>query len=120
MRSTTRAAIVSFGLLALFWLLWGFIGQLLLYLDRGSLVVESYPGWYIGFVSLPPGPAYGSAIAAVRGESQFAAANTLESQRLTEGSMPIVAEPWFGFILLAVWAFVPLSIGLWRFTRSDL
>ena len=119
-RSTTRAAVASFCLLALFWLLWGFIGQLLLYLDTGSLVSETLPGWYLGFVSIPPGPAYGSTIAAVLGEAQFASVETFESQGMVEGSIPFIAEPWFGFVILGFWAFAPLGLGLLSFERGDL
>jgi ABC-2 type transport system permease protein len=119
-RSTTRAAVGAFGLLALFWLLWGVITQLLLYLTTGSVFTESFPGWYVAFVSLPPGPAYGSAIGAVLGESGLATASTYESQGLIDGSLPIVAEPWFGFVILALWAVTPLVVGLLRFDRVDL
>lgn len=119
-KSTTRAAVGAFGLLALFWLLWGVIAQLILYLLEGSLFVESYPGWFVAFISLPPGPAYGSALGAVLGEGGLAAASTYESQGLIEGGLPIVAEPWFGFVLLAAWAVVPLALGLLRFDRVDL
>ena len=119
-RSTTRAAVGAFGLLALFWLLWGVITQLLLYLTTGSVFTESFPGWYVAFVSLPPGPAHGSAIGAVLGESGLATASTYESQGLIDGSLPIVAEPWFGFVILALWAVTPLVVGLLRFDRVDL
>jgi ABC-2 type transport system permease protein len=119
-RSTTRAAVGAFGLLALFWLLWGVIAQLLLYLTTGSVLAESFPSWYVAFVSLPPGPAYGSAIGAVLGEGGLTVASTYENQGLIDGSLPIVAEPWFGFVILGVWAVIPLILGLLRFDRVDL
>jgi ABC-2 type transport system permease protein len=121
-RSTTRAAVGAFGLLGLLWLLWGFIGNLLLYLDTGSafLFESPAPDWYLAFISLPPGPAYGSAIGAVLGESGFTAVSFYEQQGLIEGGLPVVAEPWFGFVILALWAMIPLLIGLLRFDRVDL
>ncbi|MFC6905543.1 ABC transporter permease [Halalkalicoccus tibetensis] len=120
-KSTTRAAVGAFGLLGLFWLLWSVIAQLLLYLTSGSVFPESgYPDWYVTFLSLPPGPAYGSALGAALGESGLAVASTYEAQGLLEGGVPLVAQPSFGFVLLAAWAFVPLAIGLLRFDRVDL
>ncbi|MDL5362749.1 ABC transporter permease [Halalkalicoccus sp. NIPERK01] len=120
-RSTTRAAIGAFGLLGLFWLLWGVIAQLLLYLTSGSVFPEPpIPGWYVAFLSLPPGPAYGSAIGAALGETGFTTAGSFETQGLIEGGLPIVAEPWFGLVLLALWAAIPLAVGLIRFDRVDL
>lgn len=120
-KSTTRAAVGAFGLLGLFWLLWGVIAQLLLYLTSGSVFPDPpLPDWYVTFLSLPPGPAYGSALGAVLDEGSLAAASSYEAQGLIEGGLPIVAQPWFGFVLLAAWAFVPLAIGLLRFDRVDL
>ncbi|ADJ13694.1 ABC transporter permease [Halalkalicoccus jeotgali] len=120
-KSTTRAAVGAFGLLALFWILWSVLAQLLLYLTSGSVFPEPpIPGWYVAFLSLPPGPAYGSALGAILDEGGLAVASTYEGQGLVEGGIPIVAEPWFGFVLLAAWAFVPLALGLLRFDRVDL
>lgn len=120
-KSTTRAAVGAFGLLGLFWLLWGIIGQLLLYLTSDSIFPQPpFPDWYVAFVSLPPGPAYGSAIGAALGETGLTAAGSFEAQGLIDGGLPFVAEPWFGFVILAVWAVVPLALGLLRFDRVDL
>ncbi|WP_247002287.1 ABC transporter permease [Halosolutus gelatinilyticus] len=117
-RSTTRAAVGAFGLLGVFWLLWGFIGQLALYVSTGSLIVQPLPEWYVTFVSLPPGPAYGSASSAILGESPL---NELAgADELIAGGDPIATEPWVGFTLLAAWALVPLVLGLLRFDRADL
>lgn len=119
-RSTTRAAIGAFGLLGLFWLLWGFISQFALYLSTGSIISEPFPDWYVAFASIPPGPAYGSAIGAALGEPELATGGSFEAQGLVDGSLPLIAEPWFGFVLLALWTTVPLLIGLFRFDRVDL
>ncbi len=120
-KSTTRAAVGAVGLLALFWILWSVIAQLLLYLVSGSVFPQPpIPGWYVAFLSLPPGPAYGSALGAILDGGGLAAASTYQGQGLVEGGIPIVAEPWFGFVLLAAWAFVPLALGLLRFDRVDL
>ncbi|OAQ53121.1 ABC-2 type transporter [Natrinema mahii] len=118
-RSTTKAAVGAIGLVVLFWFLWGTITQGLLYALEGEFLPETFPGWYLALNAIPPDAAYGSAIGAVLGESGFTTAGSLESQGLVE-SVPLVAEPWFGFVILAVWALLPLALGLWRFERADL
>ncbi|QCS44215.1 ABC transporter permease [Natrinema versiforme] len=112
-RSTTRAAVGAFGLIIFFWFLWGVIGQLLLRVIEGEFLVQSYPDWYLAYLSLTPDTAYGSAIGAVLGENQLTMVTNIEN-------IPLVAEPWFGFVLLALWALVPLGLGLLRFDRVDL
>ncbi|WP_226043148.1 ABC transporter permease [Natrinema sp. DC36] len=117
-RSTTRAAIGGFGLLGLFWLLWGFIGQIALYATTGSIMVDQIPGWYITFVSLPPGAAYGLATSVVLGGNPLS--GSFGTGGMMDGISTIATEPWFGFVMLALWAFVPLILGLLRFDRVDL
>lgn len=121
-RSTTRAAIGAFGLLALFWLLWDFIGLLLLYLVTGSLAFEPpIPDWFLLYSSIPPGSGYGAVISAVLADTTEAAAGlTVEANGTSPGDLPFFAEPWFGFVILALWAVIPLTIGLLRFDRVDL
>ncbi|WP_440766473.1 ABC transporter permease [Natronorubrum sp. DTA7] len=114
-RSTTRAAAGAFGLIVFLWFIWSFIALGLLYLVEGSLWMDDYPDWYVSLLSLSPDAAYGSAIAAVFGEGQFTMATAYGVE-----NPPLLAEPWFGFVVLAVWALVPLGIGLWQFGRADL
>ena len=114
-RSTTRAAAGAFGLIVFFWFLWSFISMGILYLVEGSLWMEEHPDWYVSLLSLSPDAAYGSAIAAVFGEGQFTMATAYGVE-----NPPLLAEPWFGFVVLAAWALVPLGIGLWQFGRADL
>jgi ABC-2 type transport system permease protein len=114
-RSTTRAAVGAIGVVILFWVLWGIIGQGLLYATEGTLFVESFPEWFLIYTSLPPDTAYGSAIGAALGETQLTMAGVYDID-----SLPLVAKPWFGFVLMACWALGPLGLGLWRFDRVDL
>ncbi len=118
-RSTTKAAVGAIGIVVLFWFLWGTITQGLLYALEGEFLPETFPGWYLALNAIPPDAAYGSAIGAVLGESGFTTGGSFESQGLVE-RVPLVAEPWFGFVILAVWAALPLALGLWRFERADL
>lgn len=114
--STTRAAVGIVSLIGLFWLLWGFIGQLLLYLITGSIVPEPpVPDWYLLYTVIPPGGGYGLATGAVLPtDGQFGVG------MLAGDDVPFFAEPWFGFVILAVWIVVPLALGYWRFSRVDL
>ncbi|WP_440772388.1 ABC transporter permease [Natronorubrum sp. DTA28] len=114
-RSTTRAAAGAFGLIVFFWFIWSLLAMGLLYLVEGSLWMDEHPDWYVSLLSLSPDAAYGSAIAAVFGEGQFTIASAYGVE-----NPPLLAEPWFGFVLLAAWALVPLGIGLWQFGRTDL
>ncbi|NUC74092.1 ABC transporter permease [Haloterrigena sp. SYSU A558-1] len=114
-RSTTRAAVGAFGLIVFFWIVWSFLLQALLYYVEGTLIPEQYPGWYIGLASISPDAAYSSALGAVFDESALTMASAYGVEDL-----PTIAEPWFGFVLLALWALVPLGLGVWRFGRTDL
>ncbi|WP_137291173.1 ABC transporter permease [Natronorubrum halophilum] len=114
-RSTTKAGAGAFGLIVFLWFVWGVLAMGVLYLVEGELWMESYPDWYISLLSLSPDAAYGSAIAAVFGEGQFTIASAYGVE-----NPPLLAEPWFGFVVLAVWALVPLGIGIVLFNRADL
>ncbi|WP_339105424.1 ABC transporter permease [Haloterrigena salinisoli] len=114
-RSTTRAAVGAFGLILFFQMVWAILLQVLLYVVENTLVPEQYPDWYIGLASISPDAAYGSALGAVFDESALTMANAYGVEEL-----PLVAEPWFGFVWLALWAAVPLGLGLWRFGSVDL
>ncbi|MDQ2050295.1 ABC transporter permease [Natronolimnohabitans sp. A-GB9] len=116
-RSTTRAGIGVFGLIVVFWFLWSTAVQVLHYFLEGEFFAEEFPGWYVGLLSIPPDTAYGSAIGAVFSDSGLAMADVYEHDG---GMLSTLAEPWFGFVLLALWALVPLGLGLWLFGRSDL
>ncbi|WP_226482220.1 ABC transporter permease [Natrinema amylolyticum] len=112
-RSTTRAAIGAFGLIVFFWIVWGIIGQVLLFTTTDFTALESFPDWYHVYSAVPPDNAYGSAIQAVIGQTQ-------PTMGTDAADLPFVAKPWFGFVILAIWALVPLSLGRWRFERVDL
>ncbi len=111
-RSSTRAGILGFGLLLLFWILWDVIGLALLYATDGlDRMGESIPEWYALFSSLPPGSAYGLVGSALLPtEAGFEAA----------GEVSIFLSPAFGALVLLFWIVVPLGVGLLVFGRSDV
>ncbi|WP_293033758.1 ABC transporter permease [Natronococcus sp.] len=114
-RSTTKAAIGAFGLIVFFWFVWSILVQLLLYAVEGQFFVEEFPDWYITLLSLSPDAAYGSALGAVLGESGLTMSGMYDG-----GDLPLAARPWFGFVVLGIWALVPLVIGVLRFESIDL
>ena len=114
-RSTTRAAVGAFGLILFFWIVWSILLQVLLYVVEDTFFPAQYPDWYIGLASISPDAAYGSAMGAVFDESALTMASAYGVEDL-----PLIAEPWFGFVWLALWAVVPLGLGLWQFGRTDL
>ncbi len=116
-KSTSRAAIGAFGIILFFWFLWSTLVQVALYLVEGEFFMEEFPEWYISLLSISPDAAYGSAIGAVFSDSSFTMA---DAYQYDVGELPLVAEPWFGFVILALWALFPLAIGLWAFGRADL
>jgi ABC-2 type transport system permease protein len=115
-RSTTKAAIGAFGLIVFFWFAWSILVQLLLYAVEGRFLLEEFPDWYVTLLSLSPDAAYGSALGAVLGESGL----TMSGVYGSTNELPLAARPWFGFVVLGVWALVPLVIGILRFESIDL
>ncbi|MDG5817948.1 ABC transporter permease subunit [Natronococcus sp. A-GB7] len=115
-RSTTKAAIGAFGLIVFFWFAWSILVQLLLYAVEGQFLLEEFPDWYVTLLSLSPDAAYGSALGAVLGESGL----TMSGMYGSTDELPLAARPWFGFVVLGVWALVPLVIGILRFESIDL
>jgi ABC-2 type transport system permease protein len=111
-RSPTRAGILGFGFLLLFWILWDFVGLALLYAtDSLDTTGESIPEWYALFSAIPPGSAYGLVGSALLpSEAGFEAA----------GELSLFLSPAFGAFVLLFWIVVPLGIGLLVFERSDL
>ncbi|RZH68921.1 ABC transporter permease [Natrinema altunense] len=114
-RSTTRAAVGALSVVILFKVLWGTAGTILLYAIEGTFLMESPPDWYLVYNAVSPDAAYGSAIGAVLSRSDPTLASAYDIS-----SLPLVAEPWFGFVILAIWAAVPIGLGLWRFDYVDL
>ncbi|MFU8870072.1 ABC transporter permease subunit, partial [Natronococcus sp.] len=114
-RSTTKAAIGAFGLIVFFWFAWSILVQLLLYAVEGQFFVEEFPDWYVTLLSLSPDAAYGSALGAVLGESGLTMSGMYDA-----GDLPLTARPWFGFVVLGIWALVPLAVGILRFDSINL
>lgn len=107
-RTTNRAAVLSFGSYLLFLGLWGQIPGILLYVLNGfSPPRGPTPEWVAVFGQLNPTNAFQTA---VRG-------------MLSGGSVPTAefyTTAWFGVLVLLAWLCLPLVAGTLRFERSDL
>lgn len=107
-RTTNRAAVLSFGSFLLFLGLWSQIPGIVRYVLNGfSPPRGPIPEWVVVFGQLNPTAAFQSA---VRG--------------LLSGGPPpggaFYATAWFGALVLLAWLCLPLAAGTLRFERSDL
>ncbi|MFP8953314.1 ABC transporter permease [Natrialbaceae archaeon A-arb3/5] len=112
-RSTTRAAVGAVGILVLLGVFWDSFGGLLLYAATRSSVPEAIPSWYSLYEVFEPSVAYGIALGVVLD-------NQPTADELASGGFSVVAEPWFGFIVLACWTITTLAVAAWWFDRREL
>lgn len=112
-RSTTRAAIGAICVVVLVKVVWAIVGWILLFSFGDGSAGGSVPDWYLSYLALSPDNAYSTAVGAVLGGRQGLIASTVDT-------LPLLAKPWFAFVVLAVWALVPLGLGILRFDRVDL
>ena len=112
MRSTSWALLGVIGLFVLFVFVWGFIPLLLRFVFNGFAMPNllARPDWAAFLSLLNPTVAYGYASAAL-----FPALPTLATE-----NAPFYLQDWFGFVILAAWIVVPLVLGYYRFTTTDL
>ncbi|MFC6731260.1 MULTISPECIES: ABC transporter permease subunit [unclassified Haladaptatus] len=110
--SASKATALVFAFFVLFEFVWGFIPSLLLYAIEGVFFTPNPPDWYLFIANISPSSAYSNAIGLV-----LPANAGIQSA----GNVPSVfMEPWFGLLVLLVWAAVPLAIGYYRFENADL
>lgn len=107
-RTTSRSGITSFIALILFFGLWDTIPRGIRYFLTGGWPSPDVPTpqWELVFRWLNPFKAY------------HAVAGGLT--QTTQGVSGFYASRWFGVLVLLMWLFVPLLIGLLGFEKSDL
>lgn len=84
---------------------------------RGDWEVENSPDYALFLYSLDPNVA-GSRIAGYLFTSSIG--DPLEGLAGESGNLPIYAEQWTAFPVIALWLVVPLAVGYWRFKDADL
>lgn len=118
--STSRAAYGAFGLFVVFQFLWSLLAQGVVYVLNGF----SFEGIeqddplidLFEFVTiLDPTAAYQQATLWVIRQLD-------ESGELQEATaeLPFYLQDWFGFVVMALWIILPLTIGYLRFESTDL
>ncbi|QLD85866.1 ABC transporter permease [Natronomonas halophila] len=115
--STSRAAYGSFGIFVVFQFLWGILSQGIVYGLNGF----SFEGVQQGdplsdlfqvLTIIDPTAAYQQA-------TNWTVRLLAENQEVQDAPA-FYLEPWFGFVIMAIWIILPLAIGYYRFEASDL
>ena len=112
MRSASRALYGVIGLFVLFVFVWGFIPTILRFVLNGFTMPNllARPDWAAFISLLNPTTAYGYASAAMISD--------LPGPMMQ--NPPFYLQDWFGFVILAGWIVVPLTLGYFRFNSTDL
>jgi ABC-2 type transport system permease protein len=115
--STSRAAYGSFGIFVVFQFLWSVLVQGVVYalngfsfegLQQGSTLFDVAQVLQI----LNPATAYQQG-------TRWTVRLLAENQEVQSASA-FYLEPWFGFVIMAIWIILPLAIGYYRFESADL
>ena len=115
--STFGAAIGSFSFFILFQFAWRGLIFLIRYLVNGRSLEnfpDQPPDWVEVLTVLNPQTGWSQA-------DRWLVRRVAESQEVPESSADaFYLEPWFGFVVLALWIVVPLVLGYVKFEYSDL
>ncbi len=115
--STFAAAIGGFGLFVLFQFAWGGIIFLLRYVANGfetPPIGADVPNWAEFLFVVNPMTGWQQATGwLLRRVSD-------EQETAQQAAETFYLEPWFGFVVLAVWVVAPLAVGYLRFESADL
>ncbi|MFQ3319475.1 MAG: ABC-2 type transport system permease protein [Natronomonas sp.] len=117
--STFPAALGSFGIFVLFQYAWTFVIRILLYAANGFErpgIGQAPPDWAEVVFVLNPTNAYSQATRWLLNR----VSDSQQAQQAQQAADSFYLEPWFGFIVLAIWIFVPLAVGYLRFESVDL
>lgn len=106
--STTAAAVAAFGLWVVLEFLWGVLPRLLLFVVRRLTGSAPDPSLFLAIGNLSPGAAYANVVGGYLGNVT------------PPGRTHVTGEPWFGALVLVVWATVPVLLGYARFRAADL
>ncbi|WP_135536081.1 ABC transporter permease subunit [Halostella pelagica] len=110
-RWVTFGALGGYLLLVTFWE--AFHSVTLLLLHRFDFtVLTDLPDWALLFRLVEPWQAYNRLL-------RFGVDTSLASRYVGDG-VPVYVDWWMGIVLLVAWTCVPLALGFYRFSRSDL
>ena len=121
--STTRATTLAVGFFVVFELIWDMVPLGVVYVLNGFSMPTSFPNWVFLVTQLSPATAYFTAVVALLPEAAVDAGVAIGGGGVEVD--PVEAEPFYvtpeaGFLFLALWFIVPLALGYYRFTTSDI
>lgn len=121
--STTRATTFAIGFFVLFELVWDVVPLGVVYVLEGFSLPSEIPDWVFLVTQVSPSSAYLTSIIALLPETAEQLGATVGETGVTVD--PAEADPFYvtpeaGLVFLALWLVVPLVIGYYRFTNSDL
>lgn len=127
-RSRARSTGVSAGAFALIGFVWHVLPVSAFYLVDGQFpdnVPEPWnpPAWFVFFGNANPFNGYYALIADwIHGANPgiLRTGTMVYRGYAIEGPSPFYLQPEFLLVVMLLWALVPLVVGSWRFTRSDL
>ena len=114
--STFAAAIGSFSFFMLFQFAWDGLIFLIRYLINGRSIQNfpnETPDWVEVVTVLNPQTGWTQA-------DRWLVNRVADSQEAQQTADAFYLEPWFGFVVLALWIVLPLVVGYLRFESSDL
>lgn len=121
--STTRATTLAVGFFVVFELIWDMVPLGVVYVLNGFAMPARFPDWVFLVTQLSPATAYFTSVVALLPEAAVDAGVAVGGGGVAVD--PVEAEPFYvtpeaGFVFLAFWFIVPLVLGYFQFTRSDV
>lgn len=120
--STTRATTLALGFFAVFELFWDAVPIGVLYVVEGFSMPTTIPNWVFLVTQISPSSAYLSGIIALLPDLAAATGAEVEAgvDVGTTGTESLYTMPEVGLVVLALWVFLAVLLGHYRFARADL
>lgn len=121
--STTRATTLAVGFFVVFELVWDAVPIGIVYVLEGFSLPTAIPDWVFLVTQVSPSTAYFTSLVALLPETADQIGASVGGTGVDVD--PAAADPFYvtpeaGLVFLALWLAVPLLVGHYRFTRSDL
>ena len=121
--STSRATTLAVGFFVLFELVWDVVPLGVVYVANGFSLPTEFPDWVFLVTQVSPSAAYFTSVIALLPDTA-ADAGVAVTGGGTEID-PVEADPFYvtpeaGLVFLALWLVIPVAVGYYRFTNSDV
>jgi len=120
--STTRATTLAIGFFIVFELLWDAVPVAVVYVIEGFSLPTTFPDWVFLVTQVSPSTAYLTSLIALLPDVAAAQGATVGGGVDVDPTAvePFYVTPEVGLVFLALWLAIPLLVGYYRFTTSDL